>query len=44
MHLPFANDAALKEHAERCLAFDHGILQLILFFFVTFLFEFYSRE
>jgi NAD+ kinase len=22
MHLPFANDAELKEHAERCLAFD----------------------
>ena len=24
MHLPFAHDADLKEHAERCLAFDQG--------------------
>jgi hypothetical protein len=44
MHLPFANDAALKEHAERCLAFDHGILQLIRFFFLFSCFNFCSRE
>jgi hypothetical protein len=40
MHLPFANDAELKEHAERCLAFDHGNNCLSDFL----IFIFYSRK
>jgi hypothetical protein len=24
MHLPFANDTELKEHSDRCHAFDQG--------------------
>jgi len=36
MHLPFANDTELKEHAERCLAFDQGMFKKNFFEIVFF--------